>query len=486
MRSGLIRKPATSTPPKPSNPSPTTTTTTTPKMAASPKEASSATASVTTNEKPVSPPQQSQLSQYFTPKKTDPSIRVPMPMEQNNDVTKSDLNEAAALISSDFSMEKMSKMPLQEQMALMGRTLCAINITLGSVNTTLLDLKTANTTINTDFNKLRTDIDNALTSHSTTFETKLNVLEAKFVEDRTIRYTEIMDEIATIKSSSAGDPSTILEIKQDKVKQDLTIQELKDNLEDKEDRLLQLEQLIKEYMESNDCRMTRVEKGVVEAIELANQVEAHGRRWAIRFIGMPAPDENGEKTPEAKHVVLSFLAEKLNITNISPDDIDCAHRIGTVKDKRQTLLVRFFRREIVENVLLVKKNLKGSPVSMFEDSPVKNRTMVWDLNQRAEVESAWTKAGKVWAKLFNIEKKVRVMITDDIDLVLAKYPASKTGPNQKRNPRNQPRIPAQAQETNLTNSILQDNTAQVTPEVPTAAVTTPEMEEPPAQIQNTA
>jgi hypothetical protein len=222
----------------------------------------------------------------------------------------------------------------------------------------------------------------------------------------------------------------------------------------------------------------------VEAIELANQAEAHRRRWAIRFIGLPAPEHKGEKTPEAKHVVLSFLADKLNIKNISPEDIDCAHRVGTVKDKRQTLLVRFFRREIVENVLLVKKNLKGSSVAMFEDSPVKNRTLVWDLNQRAEVESAWTIAGKVWAKLFNIEKKVRVLVTDDIDQVLAKYPSAKT--SLKKTAKKQPKQQEQVPSTALANNTTQQIPVQAPTEAENRAEIPTENEEPTDQIQQTA
>jgi hypothetical protein len=113
-----------------------------------------------------------------------------------------------------------------------------------------------------------------------------------------------------------------------------------------------------------------------------------------------------------------------------------------VKEKKQTLLVRFFRREIVEHILFTKKMLKGSEISLFEDTTIKNRTLIFDLNQRAEVEIAWSQSGKVWAKLYNIDKRIRVLVTENLDTVMAKYPTASLPHNQAKriHPKNQ--VPA--------------------------------------------
>ena len=115
----------------------------------------------------------------------------------------------------------------------------------------------------------------------------------------------------------------------------------------------------------------------------------------------------------------SFFADLLNIRDITPFDIDCAHRLGEVKDGKQTLLIRFFRREIAENLLRSKKMLKGRGFLMFEDSSYLNRELLKALNRRPEVENQWITGGRVYAKLQNCTKKVLFLITDDLDLKIA-------------------------------------------------------------------
>jgi hypothetical protein len=251
--------------------------------------------------------------------------------------------------------------------------------------------------------------------------------------------------------------------------------------------MLILEQMLRDHIDATDSRLNTVEKGVDEAIEMANQVEAHERRWAVRVIGLPAPIIKGEKTPAAKAVMLAFLADKLHIKNIEPADIDCAHRVGTVKEKKQTLLVRFFRREIVEHILSNRKMLKGSEISVFEDTTLKNRTLIYDLNQRAEVETAWSQSGKVWAKLYNIDKRIRVLVTENIDTVMAKYPTASLPANQAKSTH-----PKKKQEPTLESSSQDTTSPPTSPQHIQAAADatintpTPEEAEPAIQQVSTA
>ena len=422
MRSGLIRGiPAT---PKPTQPTATTTT----------KMADSSIQSTTSSTSDKIPPDTSSLTAppNGTVPVTQPLSQEPPPTGEQpapSSTSVSDKTEAPIL-----NMENMANLPLQEQMALMGQMMCAINITLSSVNSTLRDLQVSNTNIKEDFTRLKTEVNTDVVSKCTTIESKLDALEKKLTEDHYIRITEALDEIKTIKATHSVDPDSISELKAHRIRQDQSIEDLKDKLEDKEDRMLILEQMLKDHIDATDTRLNKVEEGVDEAIEMANQVEAHERRWAIRAIGLPAPVNKTEKTPETKAVILAFLADKLNIKNIDPADIDCAHRLGTIKEKKQTLLVRFFRREIVEHILFNKKMLKGSEVSLFEDTTVKNRTLIYDLNQRAEVEIAWNQSGKIWAKLYNVEKRIRVKVTENLDTVLAKYPAASLPSTQPKRP----------------------------------------------------
>jgi hypothetical protein len=95
---------------------------------------------------------------------------------------------------------------------------------------------------------------------------------------------------------------------------------------------------------------------------LANSIEAHSRRWAVRIIGLPAPTEI-ERTPQAKYIVTKLIHEKLKLERMSPQDIDCAHHVGAVTDKgKQTMLVRFFARDLADDVMKHKRNLKGTGI----------------------------------------------------------------------------------------------------------------------------
>jgi hypothetical protein len=115
-----------------------------------------------------------------------------------------------------------------------------------------------------------------------------------------------------------------------------------------------------------------------------------------------------------------FLAEKLEISDITPGEIDTAHRVGPItKDGTQTLLVRFFRRELVDYILGSKKMLKGKNSSIFQDTTQKNRKLIYDLNQRPEVEGAWCAGVSIWAKLHSSNRKIRVGITTNLDKLLA-------------------------------------------------------------------
>ena len=76
-------------------------------------------------------------------------------------------------------------------------------------------------------------------------------------------------------------------------------------------------------------------------------MEAHGRRWSIRILGLPAPPQEGESIHSAKTVVVNFLKSRLNINHIKIEDIDCCHRVGDIIESKQMMLTRFYSRDFV-------------------------------------------------------------------------------------------------------------------------------------------
>ena len=75
-----------------------------------------------------------------------------------------------------------------------------------------------------------------------------------------------------------------------------------------------------------------------------NDIEQHSRRWCVRVNGIPAPKGGWEKTEITKSLVQDTIASKMNI-DIPLSEMDTAHRTGKKVNGKQTVLIRFFRRE---------------------------------------------------------------------------------------------------------------------------------------------
>jgi hypothetical protein len=150
------------------------------------------------------------------------------------------------------------------------------------------------------------------------------------------------------------------------------------------------------------------------ALTLANSIEGHSRRWAIRILGIAAPEEI-ETTEYTKYIVTDFIREELNLTQIGYDDIDCAHRVGREVDGNQTILVRFHARDHADLVLAHKSRLKGTDFVVYEDAPVKQRTVLNNVKRHPKVESAWMAHGKIWAIKKSGGRKFKINVFDDIE-----------------------------------------------------------------------
>ena len=105
---------------------------------------------------------------------------------------------------------------------------------------------------------------------------------------------------------------------------------------------------------------------------------------------------------------------------MSQQDIDCAHRVGAVTDKgKQTMLVRFFARDLAEDVMKNKRNLKGTGILIYEDTTWMNRQLITELKDRDDVDSVWLKNGTIWVRLEPTGRKFKISIADDVETKLA-------------------------------------------------------------------
>jgi hypothetical protein len=178
---------------------------------------------------------------------------------------------------------------------------------------------------------------------------------------------------------------------------------------------------------------------------LANSVEQHGRRWAVRLLGMTAPEEGVESKMEAKAKVLKIIHENFKLTHVRPIDIDCAHRLGRVTAKnKQTMIIRFFARDLVDDLKQNMKNLKGSGLILYDDQTQLNRILINTLKARDDIDEVWTGNGNIWARPNKNGPKFKMYIGDDIEQKLGLDPlpdsSNPTSPAQS-NPDNSGQTP---------------------------------------------
>jgi hypothetical protein len=179
---------------------------------------------------------------------------------------------------------------------------------------------------------------------------------------------------------------------------------------------IQLDALKREMDEKNDSQDHKIKENMIAT----NDLEAHGRRWAVRVFGLPSPGGKFESIDDAKNIFIKFAKDKLLLTDILTSDIDCAHRVKNVNaDGNQPLLVKFFARDTVDYIMRHKKRLKGSEIAIYGDTTQKNRQMLHELNARVDIENSWCQSGKVWAKLAT-GKKMKFTVGDDLQKKISK------------------------------------------------------------------
>jgi hypothetical protein len=273
--------------------------------------------------------------------------------------------------------------------------------------------------------QLQTDV-TSVKKTQTSQDTKIDQLEGKILKKTETLHAKILTKLSNVDKKFENQEKHIATNSTD-------IDKLKSEVDRQRHMIKSLTEKMdtaaKEFTESTDKQSKQVKKALKEAKlakeeasaanELANSIEAHSQRWAIRIVGLPAPGQHGESSDEAKNTVCDFLENHLDITDIYVPDIDCAHRVGEVmQDKTQMMLVRFHARDDVAQILHKRRILKGSPLVIYEDCTYQNRQLLKKLKNHPDVESAWTKNGQIWAIKRNTDRKIKFNILDNIDTKL--------------------------------------------------------------------
>jgi hypothetical protein len=362
---------------------------------------------------------------------TNTSANMPKEGDSMDTSISSQGSQADVVISSQDIMNiHIKDQSLQTQVLSIASTLANINVTLAALSDSYASLKSTNEDVKGDLQKLKTDTTTEIQASTVSYDLKLSSLETKLSVTQLNKHTELVesiaihkfehhDEIQSLKVQASADAALIRDLTYTVGLQDEKIKSLEASISGNSLNMQDLEKRLINHIALNNERMIKVGDLLDETRVWVNDVECHGRRWAIRIRGLASPSEGRETTAEAKVKVIEFLATFMNIHNIAPGDIDCAHRVGDVKKFKQTMLVRFFRREIVEFLLKTRKVLKKKGYVIHEDTSYQNRSLLNTLSDRPEVEYAWCMGGKIFVKKHNSDQKIKISIIDDIDTKLA-------------------------------------------------------------------
>jgi hypothetical protein len=309
---------------------------------------------------------------------------------------------------------------------------------------------------------LKTEIKEDIKKAGLTQTEHLGILEKKILKSQELKYAEISQTIQTNHLANE-DRMTKIEAENTNLHTLLDENRVKLLAQNQKTRLIQdqVDQLQKqvaanqtsaELFEQSAMDLIQINKEKAkEAIVLANSVESHGRRWAVRFLGVDLPPGITEKSHLTKLKVLDIIKTKIKLESVELKDIDCSHRVGIITDdNKQTILARFFSRDLADDIAKYRSNLKGSGIIVYEDATMKNRILINNLNRNDDVHQVWQKNGTIWVRLGEGEKKFKITIEDNINEKIAMHKKNPTPEETHQDPGSPtPETPPVTEQENL-------------------------------------
>ena len=181
-------------------------------------------------------------------------------------------------------------------------------------------------------------------------------------------------------------------------------------------------------MNDHEQRICANETGIFENenylydMELkCNDLVQYTRRNSIRIHGMPERGF-GRRRENTFQVVSDCLYKDLGLH--VETDLEVAHRVG-VKDQNpngpRSIIVKFVRRSDKLEVMLRRKKLKGTGISVSDDLTTRNVRLIKEARDNERLEAVWSWDGKVYAKGAN-GHNILLRQNTNIDTELDKSP----------------------------------------------------------------
>lgn len=166
----------------------------------------------------------------------------------------------------------------------------------------------------------------------------------------------------------------------------------------------------------------RVLDSRIEALHMDFEgLEQYGRRNSLRFHSVPLTKDELQSTDEK----IVDLCQSILDVQISVNDIDRSHIIGSINNQgKAQLICRFRNWKIKQSIYSKKKLLKDNPnkTVITEDLTQYRQHLMKKLNdarKRREVDSFWTMDGRIFAKKTSTSNRKLVNGLEDIhDLIV--------------------------------------------------------------------
>ena len=198
-------------------------------------------------------------------------------------------------------------------------------------------------------------------------------------------------------------------------------------MEKQEGQIFELQQKLDSTEHQNTILKTRSEgqQNLIKKLQLEqNDQEQYSRRNCIRVFGVPeSPQEDTTTT------ICKIAQEKLHIT-LKPEDIDRSHRVRRrnppphpgSRPKPAAIIVKLTSYQHRQRLIVNRKNLKGSGISICEDLTDANRTLLHDAfiaskKLNSKIEAAWSMDGRIIVSVkASHGKSIRKQIHDKNEL----------------------------------------------------------------------
>ncbi|KAL4707585.1 hypothetical protein ACJJTC_001630 [Scirpophaga incertulas] len=140
------------------------------------------------------------------------------------------------------------------------------------------------------------------------------------------------------------------------------------------------------------------------------------------------PEVLNENLFDTVHQVLS---NKLKLSDVSKDNIQICHRLGSSQQKTRPILVRFMSTHHRQTVWEAKTALKGSGVTLSEFLTQTRHGVFLDARRHFGLKSCWTVQGKILV-ITSDSSRHKIETREELQELITKFPSTGNSSTDKR------------------------------------------------------